>query len=212
MERVPPTRMGFLATRARRRIAGEGVALLRNKREALASEFFRLTRGVIAGRARLDERLREATRMLTLVRALEGDESLASLALAAAREIPVEIEHRKVWGVPTPEISAPKLVRSGDARGASPLGWGLGAEEVARRHEEALETLLEISSREVRLKRLGEEIRNTSKRINALEQSVIPRLESEMTRIELGLEERSREDHVRLRRFKSRCERTGGGA
>lgn len=181
----------------------KGASLLRGKREALAGEFFRLMQGVVAGRARLEESLREATRALTLARALEGDETLASLALAAAREIPVEIEQRKVWGVPTPEVRGPRLLRSPDARGSSPLAWGLGAAETARRHEEALEILLTICSREIRVKRLGEEIQKTSARINALEQSLIPRLEAEMGRIELALEEREREDLLRLKRFKA---------
>ncbi len=182
----------------------KGAGLLRGKREALASEFFRLMHGVIAGRERLEESLRGAARALTLARALEGEETLASLALAAAREIPVEIEQRKVWGIPTPEVRGPRLLRSPDARGASPLGWGLGAAEAARRHEEALEILLTICSREIRLKRLGEEIRKTSARINALEQILIPRLGGEMRRIELVLEEREREDLSRLKRFKAR--------
>lgn len=204
MERLPPTRMSLLGTRERRAIAVKGAGLLRGKREALASEFFRLMQGVIAGRERLEESLRGAARALTLARALEGEETLASLALAAAREIPVEIEQRKVWGIPTPEVRGPRLLRSPDARGASPLGWGLGAAEAARRHEEALEILLTICSREIRLKRLGEEIRKTSARINALEQILIPRLGGEMRRIELVLEEREREDLSRLKRFKAR--------
>jgi V/A-type H+-transporting ATPase subunit D len=196
--------MSLLATRERRAIALKGAGLLRGKREALASEFFRLMQGVIAGRERLEESLRGAARALMLARALEGEETLASLALAAAREIPVEIEQRKVWGIPTPEVRGPRLLRSPDARGASPLGWGLGAAEAARRHEEALEILLTICSREIRLKRLGEEIRKTSARINALEQILIPRLAGEIRRIELVLEEREREDLSRLKRFKAR--------
>jgi V/A-type H+-transporting ATPase subunit D len=204
MERVPPTRMGLLNTRARRRTAVKGVGLLRSKREALASDFFKLTRGLIAGRERLEECLRNASRALTLARALDGEEALASLALVGAREIPVEIERQKVWGIPTPEVSGPRLLRSPDARGASPPGFSLGAAEAARTHEEALETLLAICSREIRLKRLGEEIQKTSRRINALEQFLIPRLEGEVSRIEQALEEREREDLSRLKRFKGR--------
>lgn len=204
MERLAPTRMSLLATRARREIAKKGATLLRGKREALASEFFRLMHGVVAGRARLDETLREASRALTLARALDGDDRLGSLALAAGREIPVEIEPRKVWGVPTPEVRGPRLVRAVDARGSSPLDWSLGAAEAARRHEEALEVLLEICSREIRLERVGAEIRKTSARINALEQALIPRLEAEARRIALSLEEREREDVSRLKRFKEK--------
>jgi V/A-type H+-transporting ATPase subunit D len=187
-------------------VALKGAELLRSKREALASEFVRLTRGVIAGREELAARLRDATRALTVARALHGDDVLASLALAAARDVPLAIEHRSVWGIPTPEVNGPQLVRAADARGASPVGWGVAAVDAARRHEEAAETLIAISSREMRLKRLGEEIRKASRKINALEQVLIPGLDREIGRIEVALEEREREAIGRLKRFKARRE------
>lgn len=170
----------------------------------LASEFFRLMREVMAGRARLDESLRLAGRALTLARALGGEAALESLALAAARKIPVEVGHRRVWGVPVPRVAGPRLARAADARGAAPASWGLGGAEAARRHEEALEVLLEIASREFHLQRLGSEIQETSRRINALEQLLIPRLDGEAGRVEQALEERAREDAVRLKRFRGR--------
>jgi V/A-type H+-transporting ATPase subunit D len=202
MERVPPTRMGLLNTRARRGIAVEGTGLLRSKREALASDLFRLMHGLVAERERLEESLRIASKALTLARALDGKETLVSLALAGAREIPAEIVRRKVWGIPTPEVTWPRLLRSRDARGASPHSFNLGAAEAARAHEEALEILLTICSREIRLRRLGEEIQKTSRRINALEQFLIPRLDGEKSRIELALEEREREDRSRPKRIR----------
>ena len=206
MERVPHTRMGLLVTRTRRQVALKGAELLRSKREALAGEFVRLTRGVIAGREQLAARLREATRALTLARALQGEEALASLGLAAAREIHLAVEARKVWGIPTPEVTGPPLVRALDARGASPVGWGSAAAEAARRHEEAAETLVAICSGEIRLKRLGEEVRKASRRINALEQVLIPGLEQQIARIGMALEEREREAVGRLKRFKAKRE------
>jgi V/A-type H+-transporting ATPase subunit D len=186
MDRVPPTRMGLLHTRARRRTAVKGVGLLRSKREALAADFFKLVHGLLEGRERLETSLRQA-----------------------AKALPVEIERRKIWGIPTPEVSGPRLLRAPDARGASPQGVSLGAAEAARTHEEALEILLNICSREIRLRRLGEEIRRTSRRINALEQFLIPRLDGETSRIELALEEHEREDLARLKRFKAKGD---GGA
>ena len=132
MERVPPTRMGLLNTRARRGIAVKGTGLLRSKREALASDLFRLMHGLVAERERLGESLRIASKALTLARALDGEEALVSLALAGAREIPVEIERRKVWGIPTPEVTGPRLLRSRDARLAASPGAAVGAAPAGR--------------------------------------------------------------------------------
>jgi V/A-type H+-transporting ATPase subunit D len=196
--------MGLLEVRSRHDVAAKGARLLRAKREVLAGELFRLVREVIEGRARLDDVLREAVRALGLARALHGDDALESLGVAAGREIPVQVQVRRVWGVPTPTVSAPLLQRAADARGTSPTGWGPTAVEAARLHEEGLEVLLRIASRELHLARLGEEIQATSRRINALEQLLLPVLAAEAGRIEGALEERDREDAVRLKRFRER--------
>jgi V/A-type H+-transporting ATPase subunit D len=194
--------MALLAARARLGTARKGAGLLRGKREVLAAELFALLREVVEGRDRLDAALRDASRALVSARALHGDQALASLGDAGRREVPVVVEERRVWGVPVHRIEAPRVARAVDARGASPHSWGAVAAEAALRHEEALDVLLGIASRELYVERLGEEIRDTTRRINALEQLVAPRLAAESRRIALALEERGREEALRLKRFK----------
>jgi V/A-type H+-transporting ATPase subunit D len=193
-----------MVDKERRRLARRGAELLRSKRQALAAELFAVVRDVLRERGRLDERLRTASRALALARAIEGEETLASLALATHRDALVDVEMKKVWGVPIPEVSGPPLARAADARGASPLDLGFGAAETAVQHEIALELALGICSKEIRLRRVGEEIRSTSRRISALEEIVVPALAREIRRIALVLEERDREDLTRLKRFKSK--------
>jgi V/A-type H+-transporting ATPase subunit D len=209
MARSPTTRMGLLEVRARRLVAQRGARLLRAKREVLSGELVRLMRQVLEGRATLDETLREAVRALELARALEGAPRVASLEWNAGRVVPVEVTPRRVWGVPTPEVSGPALVRTSWDRGVSPASFSPSAAEAARRHEEALETLLRIATRELHLARLGEEIRTTSRRINALEQLLLPQLDAESRRVAAALDERDREDAVRLKRFRGKRARPG---
>jgi V/A-type H+-transporting ATPase subunit D len=118
--------------------------------------------------------------------------------------VPVSVTLRRVWGVSTPTVSAPRLVRAADARGTSPTSWGPAGAEAARRHEEALDVLLTIATRELHLARLGEEIQETSRRINGLEQLVLPALHAEEARIGAALDERDREDAVRLKRLRGK--------
>jgi V/A-type H+-transporting ATPase subunit D len=202
--------MGLLEVRARRDVADKGARLLRAKREVLAVEIWRLMQEVLDGRARLDEALREAVKALALAKALDGEDALASLAGPASRDVPVRVSVRRVWGVATPSIAAPPLARLADARGSAPSSWGLSGAEAARRHEEALDVLLRIASRELHLARLGEEVQQTSRRINALEQIVLPAVAREAARIEGALDERDREDAVRLKRLRARRRSAGG--
>lgn len=207
MSRAPTTRLGLLEVRARRAVATRGARLLRAKREVLAGEIWKMMREVLEGRARLDETLRAAVKALGLAKALDGQEQLESLAAVAGREVPVQVTVRRVWGVPTPSVTSPPLARTADRRGSSPTSWGLSGAEAARRHEEALEVLLRIATREKLLVRLGDEILETSRRVNALEQLLLPALDAEAKRVEAALEERDREDAVRRKRL-----RKSGGA
>jgi V/A-type H+/Na+-transporting ATPase subunit D len=202
VSRTAATRTGLLELRDRLGLAGKGARLLRGKREVLANEFFRLMREVVRGRERLDAALVDAGHALTVARARDGGPALEALAAGGAREVPVAISHRRVWGVPVPRLEPPRLVRPHGERGGPISGVSLSALDAARRHEESLEILLAIASRELHLRRLGAEIRDTSRRINALEQLLVPRLARELSRVESVLDERSREDAVRLKRFR----------
>jgi len=202
--RAPTTRMGLLEVRGRREVAARGARLLRAKREVLAGELHRLASEVLEGRERLDRTLARAVEALAMAAALRGEPALEALAWNAGREIPLHVSLRRVWGVPTPSVTVPDLVRHAGERGGSVASWGPASAAAARHHEEALELLLRIASRELRLARLGDEIQATSRRINALEQLSLPRLAAEAARIEGALEERDREDVVRLKRFRGR--------
>jgi V/A-type H+-transporting ATPase subunit D len=107
-------------------------------------------------------------------------------------------------------VTSPPLQRAADRRGTSATSWGLSGVEAARRHEEALEVLLRIATREKHLVRLGDEIQETSRRVNALEQLLLPSLAAQASRIEAALEERDREDTVRLKRLRRRGGRAAG--
>jgi V/A-type H+-transporting ATPase subunit D len=72
--------------------------------------------------------------------------------------------------------------------------------------EQMLEQLIECAPAEANLRILGEEIKKVSRRINALEEQLLPRLRSDVSRIQAVLEERQREDVFRMKRYKKRKE------
>src|SRR3972149_6441374 len=65
---------------------------------------------------------------------------------------------------------------------------------------------LEVAATEIKLKKIGEEIKKTTRRVNALEQVVIPRIRGEIRYIAAVLEQRAREDVFRLKRIKKKLE------
>jgi V/A-type H+/Na+-transporting ATPase subunit D len=209
MEQVSATRSELLARRARISLAVLGGELLKERRGALIKEFDRLGTSVLASMDLLDREVAGAGRLLGIAIADDGREPLDSAAFAAEDGIAVTIHTRAVAGVQVVEIEKGEVERARTGRGFSLVATSARIDAVAERFESVLARLLEVAALELSVRRLADEIARTTRRMNALEHVVVPRLEAEQARISLVLEERELEDRVRLRRARARDRRAG---
>ncbi|MBW2058842.1 MAG: V-type ATP synthase subunit D [Deltaproteobacteria bacterium] len=202
MEKISPTRMNLLLNKAQTNLARDGVSLLKNKRDALVKEFFTMVREMFTFRDELDERVRNAAGTLNVALAVDGPHVVRSVGMSTRREISIGIERRNVWGIRVPELEKKSVVRSVMARGYGIHTVSSRIDDAATCFEGIINLIITMASNEVRVKRVGDEIRKTTRRVNALEQVVIPGLEMQSRLIEGTLEEREREDLFRLKRLK----------
>ncbi|MDR7484872.1 MAG: V-type ATP synthase subunit D [Armatimonadota bacterium] len=211
-EVISPTRMNLLQRRNQLRVAQQGVDLLKRKRDALVADFFKVVRQALAAREQLAAACQEAYVLLALAKAIEGREALEAAALAARRDILVDIEIRNVWGTKIPEVAVTEVRRPLLERGQNPVATSARTIESTANFEEVLAAILAVAATEIKLRKIGEEIKKTTRRVNALEQVVIPRLRAETRYIASVLEQRAREDVFRLKRIKKKLEarETGG--
>lgn len=203
-EAVSPTRMNLLQRKQQATIAVAGVDLLKRKRDALVADFFNIVRRSLSARERLTKACEDAYMMLALAKAWEGREALEGAAMADRREVLVDIEVRNVWGTKIPEVAVKEVRRTLLERGHNPATTSLRTVESAGNFEEVLRAILDVAATEIKLKKIGEEIKKTTRRVNALEQVVIPRLYGEIRFITAVLEQRAREDVFRLKRIKQK--------
>ena len=202
MEKISPTRMNLLQNKVQTSLAGEGVNLLKNKRDALVKEFFTMVREMFSFRDELDERVRKAANALNLALGIDGPHVVKSVGMSTKRQVSLEVERRNIWGIRVPELEKKSVVRSVMARGYGIHTVSSRIDRAANSFEGILNLIITMASNEVRVKRLGDEIRKTTRRVNALEQVVIPALKGQTRFIESTLEEREREDLFRLKRLK----------
>ena len=198
----PATRMALLAGRSRLALARQGRELLEQKRDALLREFYRDVRTVVAQHEELEAAAGAARLALDSSRVWLGHEQVAAAAMGATGEISVEVEATTIMGVAVPAVTPRDLVRRPEARDRSPLASGPSLELAAERFEEELTIAIRLATMEARVRRLAREIRRTSSRVNALRTRIIPELEADTRAIELGLEQREREDRFRLKQVK----------
>jgi V/A-type H+/Na+-transporting ATPase subunit D len=204
MEKQSPTRMNLLILKGRVESSRKGLDLLRSKRGALVREFFSAMETVIASRDLLRNLMEGAMRSLAVAIGLDGRAVVQSAAMAAQRDIPIELTEKNIWGVRFPEVRHPIVLRSVDARGYAMTGVSGYINTASRDFEKVLDQILKIISVEMRLKKIGGEIKKTTRRINALTEIVLPGLQLQIRAIRFALEEREREEIFRMKRFKEK--------
>ena len=207
MKKISITRMELLAHEEQITLAKQGRDLLEQKRTALMKEFMRIAYTVFEHSDALQQAADKARQALARAEATAGTEAVRSAALASRAEFPLRVTTTNVMGVKVPHIEQKRIGRSVVGRGYSIVDTSLTIDEVASAFENEVELIIQLAESELRLKRLAEEIQSTSRRLNALDHLLIPRLESERDFIQMALDERERSDHFRLKLMKRFLER-----
>jgi V/A-type H+-transporting ATPase subunit D len=203
VEQLSATRSELLARRLQIALATQGRDLLKEKRTALMVEFGRLSTGVLEAVETLGRRAAEGAGALSNAVAFDGPEAVGSAAIAASGDIATRLSPRIVAGVSVVELEHDRISRARTARGYSLAATTPRIDVAAASFERQLDLLLDVAASELSLRRLAGEISRTTRRVNALEHVVVPRLEDERDAIAIVLAERELEDRVRLRRARA---------
>ena len=202
--RIAATRINLLASRRRLTQVQRGAELIRRKRDALVRELFRLARPAANARLEIAAQFAEAYDALIAAFGAHGRHGLRALAWPS-RPVEVEIQSAQVWGIAVSDIvSRAPVQRMIDARGLSPGTAGVAATETARRFEMLAERLLDVAAAEQRLRRVGDAVADASRHLRTLEQRVAPSLTAQISVLKRALQEREREEYLRLKHLQRR--------
>ncbi len=203
--------MNLLNLKRQIKMATQGASLLKNKRDALMNEFRKLLGDVVRERKKLEEEMKRSVNILMITIGIDGMEALESAALSSGRRLEIEILPRRAWGVRVTEFKYGNIIRSLTEKGFIPLSVTSRITLTADSFEKAIDTVLKVIPLEYKLKKFGEEIRKTNRRVNALEQKLIPELQEQVKFISQVLEDREREDKFRLKILKRKAEKKKEG-
>ena len=207
MEQVKPTRMELMKKKAQIKLAEQGRDLLREKMDALIQEFFKILTTVSNSREELEQVSRSADFALLIAQAVDDPLTLKSASFATRKAITVDISGKNIMGVPVPIIEKKRVSKSMLERGYGIISTSGRIDETAERFEAELDLLIELAETETAMRRLGAEIQMNRRRVNALEQILIPELKNQAKYIKNAIEEREREDLFRLKKVKTIIER-----
>jgi V/A-type H+-transporting ATPase subunit D len=206
LQNVKPTRMELLKLKRRVKLADKGHRLLKEKRDALISEFMVVIKQYREARGKAEENLKAAFRDLLMAEVLLGSRDIEQISDITLRDIDLGFMTKNIMGVSIPVISIGNLVRKINERGYGLLSTNAKLDDAAKSFEECLTLIVSLAEVEESVKRIAEEVEKTKRRVNALEYIVIPRLKATIRHIEMRMEEIERESFMRLKKIKAALE------
>ncbi len=202
-ENIRPTRLELLRTRRRIGVAKRGLNLLKLKRTALITEFFAISREALKLRGNLQERIARGYDSIRKAEMFEGAIRLENISMLLQDLRPVAVSTKNVMGVRTP-----RLDRHGFALTPADVLLDLptSVQEAIHRFQGIYEVVLDIAEKENALRRLLKEIEKTKRRASAIENVLIPRLESTVRYIKFRFDEMERDSFSMLKTVKRKME------
>jgi V/A-type H+-transporting ATPase subunit D len=202
LEGVSPTRMDLLETRKKLVLAGKGHKLLEEKRDALVERFFQIIEKRNTLVTSLAADFSQAFGALIEAQMLLGEDKVEAFAQLTGDIGEFSFKTDNIMGVKIPGLNrdglvVPQPARYGFFESCSRL------DDAHQRFNELMVQLLELAEIEGGIKSLATEIEKTKRRVNVLENNLIPKLKATIKYIEMQLEEREREDFFRRKRIKA---------
>jgi len=205
MEGVSPTRMDLLDIRKKLVLAQKGHKLLEEKRDALVEKFF----GIIHKRNELIMQLDDdfGKGFLSLIQAqmLLGEKKVEEISHITPGIGEIDFETDNIMGVKIPKMDREEIKQDIDPS-YSFIETCSKLDDAQHEFKKLMIKLIDLADLEGGIKSLAVEIEKTKRRVNVLENNLIPKLEGTKKYIEMQLEEREREDFFRRKRIKALME------
>jgi V-type H+-transporting ATPase subunit D len=180
--------------------ASKGHSLLKRKLEGLKKEFSAIMEKLIRHKKTIGKLMKNSVFLLTEAQWGAGDfgKTLADTVKRSSTQ--VEMILKQKGGIYLPKFKSKQEQIEDPTRSLGITGGGLAIQKSKKKFEKLLMRLVKIAGLQVSYHTLDEVIRITSRRVNALENVVIPRFQGYIQYIIRELDEMEREDFFMLKK------------
>lgn len=201
--RINPNRMELMKLKRRLRLARRGHKLMKDKFDELLKRFMETADESIRMRELVEESLLQGYELLSYVKASHEEGVLESLFENLPVTARVEVEETKTVGVSTVKMRG---IIEGNPFVFNLPDFSLKIEDLIKHSEEVFYEVVRLAELEHNLYLIAREMERTRRRVNALEQVLIPQLEGLIKTIALKLDEIDRETRTRVMKVKEMLE------
>merc|ERR1712087_22062 len=194
-----PSRMTLQQFKVRTKGAKKGHSLLKRKSDALKAKVHACLKEIYDVKNQMNEIMSTANFSHTQATHAAGDFNSQIITKVENASIKVACRRENVVGVAILKFEKVDTGSSAD----SMMGIARGGSSIRKcknAYDSALEMLIKLASLQTSFQELDNALRVTNRRVNALDNVVIPKLENTMQYISSELDEREREDLFRLKK------------
>ena len=202
--RIHPTRINLIRTKRTLEMAKAGLEVLERKRDVLMRELRHFIYDAKKLREELVHAIAEAFEDLRKANVMMGAEAVKNVALASSVKADFAIDFRSIMGVHIPIVKFKKEDAKPDYGFANTSVW---LDKAFRDFYNVLDLIARLAEIEGAVYQIANDVKITQKRVNALKHIFIPMYTEIVKLIELALEEREREEFIRMKMAKKVIEK-----
>ncbi len=199
---VNPTRMEMTRLKKLLKTAVRGHKLLKDKLDELMKQFLEIVKENKRLRMEAEASLENAYENFIIARAVMSEENLGGSLMMPKQKVAVEVSSKNIMSVNVPRFT---FTTMGDQSDIYPYGLVFTSGELDSAMESfsaAMKPLLKLAESEKTAQLLAQEIEKTRRRVNALENVMIPNYMETIKFISQKLEENERANVTRLMKVK----------
>jgi len=204
---VLPTKIELIGTRRRLQTAQRVKKVLDDKRDVLLKRLDEMIQQASKARDEISEPLADAYLALYDAYLKLGPLRLEGTAANTPPMVEADVNVRRIVDVDVPSITMSEK-EMGMTYGFADTN--VAVDRAARQMRKVLPSIFRAAEFENAIFRLAKELERTQRLLNALEYMIIPRYQNSIRYIQATLEEREREEFVRLKHVKKVLERKAG--
>lgn len=199
MSEVPPTRMNMQIFKGKKKAAESGHKLLKKKADALKVKFRDYAKQIAETKATMSSDASSAFFSLTQAEYAAGNfkQKVAEGSMSARVRVGAGVDN--VAGVKLPVFTPFNTGAVADNQSLGLVGGGKKIVAVREKFSHLLHALIKLASLQTSFQTLDEALKVTNRRVNALENVTIPRIQGVLDYISRELDELEREDFTRLK-------------
>jgi len=200
-QRPPANRMMLQQFKARLTGAKKGHGLLKKKRDALKARFQQMLKEIVAAKKGVVVGIKDCSFSMAKATWASGNVSSSIMEKVKKPSAMLKANSENVAGVFLPKFQL--TVDTAKDSSFSNFGVGAGGKVVAtarETHADTLTVLIKMASLQTQFVTLDAAIKSTSRRVNALEFVVMPRMEDIISYIKTEMDEMEREEFFRVKK------------